>query len=91
MVIKGDGNLLTIAWRGIYAQGRVGQYHADWSYAFSVILENVEFAFAVVETLYLRTSVGAEVHKDSNGELISSIVLSRSARTIIAGAILIIL
>lgn len=36
MVIKGDGCLHTIALRGIYAQGRVGQYHADRGYAFSV-------------------------------------------------------
>ena len=40
-------------------------------YAFSVHIRSkyVEFAFAVVEAFYLRTSVGAEVHKDSNGEL----------------------
>ena len=68
--------------------GRVG-----YTTAFSVInqlLENVEFAFAVVEAFDLSATIGAEVHKDSNGELISSIVLSRSARAIIAGAILII-
>ena len=80
MVIKGDGSLLTIALRGIYAQGRVGQYHADRGYAFSVnkqSLENVEFVISVVEAFDLGTTIGTEVHKDSYRVLSCSQITKR--------------